>query len=313
MTTEITVISGMANEVPASWITMLGAWLSTVSSDRTRTEYRRNVAGAVVMLGQVEDITPLLLTQYRERVVARIGQLAPSTINIHLSALRSFFRFCRIIGLLPWLTDEIIHATLKGARSSVRKPYQVLTKKEIVLLLHAAEACPRDHLLLGLAIATGLRCAELCAIQIQHITMDEDSDLILRVCRGKGNKDRLVPLASSLKPELLAYLSARKIQMGQPRDAERRLFDSRAHGEKPLTTARVRQIIQRYLKAAGITYKRISMHSLRHTAAIAWIRSGASVVHVQKLLGHASLNTTQRYLDHVDMDDLKNVVNGIRK
>jgi integrase/recombinase XerD len=76
-----------------------------------------------------------------------------------------------------------------------------------------------------------------------------------------------------------------------------------------MTTARLRQLVAEYLHKAELNDKVISPHSLRHSAAISWLRTGASVVAVQKLLGHASLSTTQKYVDHLELRDLKKVVN----
>ena len=71
-----------------------------------------------------------------------------------------------------------------------------------------------------------------------------------------------------------------------------------------MTTARVWQVVKDAVKAAGIS-KRLSPHSLRHTFALGRLKAGASPVIVQKLMGHASIQTTQKYLDHLDLADLR--------
>jgi len=287
---------------PREWGAAVEIYIATLDSEATKHEYRRNVSGALAILGGPADITPAALIKYRDQVAHQLGRLSGNTINMHLASLRGFLKFCHLAGFIN-LSDDAIGRFLRNVKAHVVTPYQVLSKPEIAALLASAQVNPRDHLLLSLALATGLRCAELCNIQVQDLIKDECGDSILRVRQGKGNKDRLVPIAGSIKPELDGYL----LRAGLGSAPERYLFESRNHTRR-LSTARCRQIITEYLHAAGIT-KRISMHSLRHTAAITWIRAGASIVFVQKLLGHSKVDTTLRYAEHVEMDDLKGVVN----
>lgn len=288
------------------WGAAVETYISSLDSEATKREYKRNVLGALAILGGPCDITPAALIQYREQAARQLGRLSGNTINMHLAALRGFLKFCRLADLVS-LSDDAICRFLRNVKAHVVTPYQVLSKPEIAALLTSARVNPRDHLLLSLALATGLRCAELCNIRVHDLIQDECGDSILHVRQGKGNKDRLVPIAGSIKPELDDYLA----HVGLASDPERYLFESRNHTRR-LSTARCRQIITEYLHAAGIT-KHVSMHSMRHTAAITWIRAGASIVFVQRLLGHSKVSTTMRYAEHVEMDDLKSVVNGCGK
>jgi site-specific recombinase XerD len=149
-------------------------------------------------------------------------------------------------------------------------------------------------------------------VRVGDLSEDEHEDLILRVRQGKGRKDRLVPLSRDAEAIVRAYLTARKLKRTSKRDAQEYLFPSRkGRGHGGLSTRRLRGIVEQYVKAAGVN-KPISPHSLRHTAAITWLRdSAAPVPVVQKLLGHASLSTTQRYVDHLEIEELKEVVNRV--
>lgn len=298
---------GSVGELAPAWAVVIGAFVATLDSPRTRREYARNLRGALAVLGGPADVTPVALAAYRARVVDQVGRLSVSTVNIHLSALRSFLKFCSRVGALG-IPEALIGLTLKGLKARVRKPYQVLGADEAERLLAAASVSPRDHLFIALALATGLRCAELCAIRLGDLSLDGEGDVLLRVVRGKGNRDRILPLARRIRPELDAYLAGMGLALGRTGDAGHYLFQSR-NGRGRLSTARTRQMLAEYLAAAGITGKHISVHSLRHTAAITWLRAGASTLAVQKLLGHANITTTQRYLDHIDLDDLKVAVN----
>jgi site-specific recombinase XerD len=84
------------------------------------------------------------------------------------------------------------------------------------------------------------------------------------------------------------------------------IFASR-QGDGKLTPRRIQQVVDECATGAGLT-RDISPHSLRHTCAVRLLRKGASVVEVQKILGHASIRTTQRYLDHISLEELREVL-----
>lgn len=294
------------------WRIVLDAFLNTLDSPATKREYRRDVETSMAILGELHSLNAVELTRYRDQCMSRLDDhaadhLSPGSVMRHLAAVKSFLRFARLTGQLR-LSDEIIRFTLKSPKAVVLKPYQVLSEEEKTQLIAAANDKPRDRVLLHVVIATGLRAAELCALRIGDLAIDEDSDLLIHVRQGKGRKDRIVPLARDAAKEVRSFLASRKLKVGRERDAAEFLFASR-QGTKRMTTARLRQLVAEYLHKAGLTDKVISPHSLRHSAAISWLRGGASVVAVQKLLGHASLSTTQKYVDHLGLRDLKKVVN----
>lgn len=294
------------------WHIVLAAFLKTLDSPATKREYRRDVETAMLVFSNLHSLSAVTLTQYRDDCMTRLvddatNQLSPASVVRHLAALRSFLRFARLTGQLH-LTDEVIRFTLKSPKALVIKPYQVLSEEEKTRLIAAADGNHRDRVLLSTVIATGLRASELCTLRVGDLVIDEDSDLLIHVRQGKGRKDRIVPLARETAREVRSFLASRKLKLGRERDADEFLFPSR-QGTGRMTTARLRQLVAEYLHKAGLNDKVISPHSLRHSAAISWLRSGASVVAVQKLLGHASLSTTQKYVDHLGLRDLKKVVN----
>jgi site-specific recombinase XerD len=292
---------------------LLAAFLNTLNSPATRRAYKRSVREAFDDLGDVAAWSPVALTEHKAKWTARLDDqrddcLSPSAVSLHLSAVRSFLRFCRITGQTR-LTKEMIDFTLKSPSAEVIKPYQVLTSKERSKLVGVARENMRDRVLLEFAFGTGLRAAEICAVQLRDLTTDSDGDLLLRVRMGKGRKDRLVPVSKDLGAILRSYLTARELRLGDASTATEYLFSSRkGHGHGRLSTARLRQLMAQYIAASGIE-KTISPHSARHTAAISWLRGGASAPEVQKILGHANLATTQKYVDHLELAELKDVVN----
>lgn len=292
---------------------VLEAFLNTLDSPETKRAYRHEVGLALVEWTDLGAVTAVELTEHRERWVSRLDdhrtdRLSPSAVLRHLAAVRSFLRFARLTNQVR-LTHEMITYTLKSPKATVIRPYQVLTHDERDQLIGAARANLRDRVLLEFALATGLRASEITGIQVGDLTVDEQGDLILRVRQGKGRKDRVVPISRDAESIVRVYLSARKMRLGSDKHAGEYLFASRkGKGHGRLSTARLRQIVDQYVAAAGIE-KPISPHSTRHTAAITWLRGGADVTAIQKILGHASLTTTQKYVDHLGMDELKAVVN----
>lgn len=306
---SLTITPSNALARVADWGLLLTTWLNTLNSENTRRGYRREVTLAMEDLGGLTGLTPLVLIEYRSKWLARLDgtkPLSPASVAHHLAALRSFLVFVRRYASSS-ISEESIDKALKSPKATVIRPYQVLTIAEGRRLIGSARACPRDRVMIDFALATGLRSAEVCNVRVSDLSEDEQGDLMLRVRQGKGRKDRIVPLSQAIGSVVRSYLKYRHLTLSGKR--EEYLFASRkGRGHGRLSTARLRQLMQQYTVEAEIT-KPISMHSLRHTAGITWLREGAPIVAIQKLLGHASLSTTQKYVDHLGLDELKAVVN----
>lgn len=298
----------------ARWPALLASYLETLSSPATVRTYRRAIVACLETLGaeRISALTPADLTRYRAGLVARLttpeeaARLTPASVALALAAVRAFLRFCRLTGATA-LGQEVLAVCLNAPRATVQTPYAVLSEAEQRRLLEAARAAgnARDVALLSLLLATGLRVAEACAVRVGDLWADDDGDLWLHVRLGKGRKDRHVPLSAAVAGELAAYLAGTGRSLGARADRATPLFRSREGGGQPLTTTRAYQLVRAYAASAQITAKAITPHSLRHTYAIGQLRAGASPIVVQKLLGHASVGTTQKYLDHLERDELK--------
>lgn len=150
----------------------------------------------------------------------------------------------------------------------------------------------RDRLIIRCGLLLGLRVSEICALTVPEVDLD---DGIVLISRGKGDKDRYVPIPSQLVSELAAWLGGRR---------EGYVFPSPRGG--PLTTRAVRYMVGRVAEEAGIV-RRVAPHALRHTYATKLLDTGADLRQVQELLGHASISTTEVYL-HVSRDRLRSAV-----
>lgn len=224
---------------------------------------------------------------------AAIG-LSPRTAARRLSALRQFFQFLLSEGVR---SDD---PTLVLDRPKQGRPLpKYLSEEDVDRLLAAAASRPgpeglRATALLEILYATGLRVSELVSLPLSAISRDGRAVLV----RGKGEKERLVPLTEPATDALNAYLQVREVfasrSGSRPRTAPAWLFASRS-GSGHLTRIRFGQLLKEIAIAAGISPERVSPHVLRHSFASHLLAHGADLRSVQQMLGHADIATTQIY------------------
>jgi len=222
-------------------------------------------------------------------------QLSRSTVLRKLSTLRSFFRYLARRGYLD--TDPTSALATPKVR---RKLPEFLELSEVEALLSAPDTKTivglRDQAILELLYSTGMRVGELLALNLPD--MDRQSALVK--VRGKGKKERILPVGRTAMTALDNYLARRYELSSRPSQA---VFLSQ-RGNRPDAKS-IRRRIEKYARDAGIK-KKITPHTLRHTFATHMLNAGADLRSVQELLGHASLSTTQIYT-HVTADRLKQV------
>ena len=226
-------------------------------------------------------------------------KLAPASIARHLASLRIFFRYLQLEGLLG---DNL--AELLGSQKLWQRVPHVLTPGMVERLLESpARGEPswrRDQALLELLYATGCRASEISPLELQDVHLD---DGFCR-CKGKGNKQRLVPLGRRAILAVRAYLKhERPTSVANRSPAPEWLLVSR-RGLR-LRRERIWELFKRYAARAGIGSD-MSPHTLRHSFATHLLAGGADLRQVQEMLGHASIATTQIYT-HVDPARLKAV------
>ena len=218
-------------------------------------------------------------------------KLAKSSIARKLATVRSCFRYLARVGRV-----EVNPARQVGSPRLPKRLPSFLPKDESKELLDAhaerSEAGLRDHALLELLYATGLRVAECCGLDLDDVDRREGAVRVM----GKGGKERVVPAGDAALGALEAWLSVR----GEGRGA---LFTNPRGGR--LGTRSVHRIVKRRARAAGID-RRVTPHTLRHTFATHLLGEGADLRLIQELLGHSRLSTTQRYT-HVSPEQLMKV------
>jgi len=223
-----------------------------------------------------------------------------STLARKVACLRSFYRHLRREGLIAH--DPT--AELRGPRKTQRLP-RVLSRDEVQQLLSQPRGSDpralRDRALLEVMYACGLRASEAIGLELSDVDLEE---AVLRA-RGKGSKERLVPIGRQAVSALLAYA-----QRGRPRlignTAATALFlNRRGQG---LTRQGLYKIVQGHARAAGLEQK-MSPHTLRHTFATHLLAGGCDLRSLQEMLGHADLATTQVYT-HLSAERLKDAYFG---
>lgn len=234
-----------------------------------------------------DDIVQFLLRE-KDR-----GLQTPSLAR-RLVAIKLFHRFLVKEGRLR----EDITSVLESPRLWKKLP-EFLTMIEMEKILKAPKPKGavgiRDRALLELLYATGTRVSEVTGLQTEDVNLESG----FLKCRGKGGKERIVPLGRVAAGAVRSYLE--KVRSKLPTSGF--LFAGRPG--KPLTRQRIWQLIRKYARDAGIR-KKITPHTFRHSFATHLLERGADLRIVQELLGHADISTTQIYT-HVSRDHLKSV------
>ncbi len=227
--------------------------------------------------------------------------LAPRSLARRLSAIRQFYKFLLVDGV----RQDDPSAGLDTPRLGRTLP-KLLSEGEIEGLLAAAHAWPGDEgvrivCLIELLYATGMRISELLTLPLAAALRDPRFLLV----RGKGGRERVVPLSEPGRKALAAYLGCREHFVSEERTS-RWLFASRG-GTGHLTRQRCGQLLKELALKSGLDPARLSPHVLRHAFASHLLDHGADLRSVQQMLGHADIATTQIYT-HVLSDRLRRLV-----
>lgn len=236
----------------------------------------------------------------REHLLAHLDHLVRRGISSRsqsraLSAIRSLHRLLvteRLASLDP--TEDV-----DGPRASRKLP-QLPTRAEIDRLLAAPSARGasgmRDRAMLELLYATGLRVSELVGLSVNDVHLETR----MLLARGKGSKERIVPIGAPAADAVRAYLETARPRLLHGRVSKDLFVTPRG---RRMTRQGFSKLLDRYARSAGIR-RRISPHKLRHAFATHLLAGGADLRAVQAMLGHADVSTTQIYT-HVERTQLQ--------
>ena len=273
-----------------------GAAQNTLDSYGRDLRHFTEFKGSAIAEAAADDIRSYLAYLEREGMAA-------STAARRLSALRQFYRFLNAEGMRA---DDPSSAIDSPRR--VRPLPKVLTEVEVEQLLKAARTYKgaegiRLVALMELLYATGLRVSELLMLPYPAI----QAERAFVVVKGKGGRERMVPLSEPAIKALEQYDTVRSRFVRRPADAAW-LFPSRSKGGH-LTRQRFSQLVKELALEAQIDPAKVSPHSLRHAFASHLLANGADLRAVQQMLGHADISTTQIYT-HILQERLQELVNN---
>ena len=304
--------SGVEKTPPEAVSRYLEAFLEMLIAERgvaanTIASYKRDLADcAGVLTGSkgspkavLDTASSQSLRRYLKKLKAR--GMAPRTVARRISALRIFYRFLHAEGLRSDDPASVLESPRQG-----RSLPKILSEEEVSALLDTASQRPgpeglRLKALVELCYATGMRASELVGLPLA--TVQRDPRVI--VVRGKGDRERMVPLNEPARAAVRAYLDVRENFLHGGR-ANPYLFPGR--DGRPISRQRFFQLLKELASAAGIEQQRVSPHVLRHAFATHLLNNEADLRSVQKMLGHADISTTQIYT-HVLDERLRQLVN----
>jgi site-specific recombinase XerD len=207
------------------------------------------------------------------------AQLAATTINRRLHALKHFFDYL-VMERQTLVTNPVkpSHLLRQG------RPLPKQLSQDQVRLLFTQITNPLDHALYLLILRCGLRVSEVARLRRSDLDWEQQS---LRIDQGKGRKDRVVYVSADALAALRTCLAVRPAAV-----PEEVVFWNQKRPHRALSSKGMQKKMERYAKAAGI---KASCHSLRHTFASNLLEEGAEVISIKELLGHASMESSERY------------------
>ena len=283
--------------------------LSAVDNIGTRRGYRAFLTRAFSIM-RVEEpaaVTLARLAALRAVVVGELN-LATATQAGFLSAVRGFFGWACLLEAFPQFTLDAVRRVLRLPHVTNIKIPEILDDGELPALFARARVHDGSRAMLAVFLGSGLRVAELCALELDdiHLAAAGTSRIVVR---GKGRKDRIVPIHEPVVAAIAAYLRVSARELGRSAGRVFIAHDPGAPGRDHarISTRSVRRRITKLLREAGVT-KRTGVHGLRHKFAFAMYEDGVDLKKIAKILGHVLITTTEKYIDHLASDRLRAAV-----
>ena len=300
MTNNAETNSARVNSVVTDYL----EYLSSVRgvSRRTASAYRIDLERFSAYCANF-DFTPEQATRQQVRgFIANLSAEGAASVSVNrsLSSIRGFYRWLSRFGYVK--DDPTTH--LKNLKTPKTLP-EFLWEGEMADFSRLPEKAgilwpERDKALILVMYSGGLRVSEAASLSLKNMEKDLSGARII----GKGNKERQIFFSDEARDALADYLPVRKTRIKAEKPTDRLFISLKGAA---ISVPGLRWIISKYSERSGLD-KSINPHSLRHSFATHLVNSGCDVRVVQELLGHASINTTQRYT-HVNMERLKKVYN----
>ena len=288
----------VAQKISASWLDRFVEYSAGEChlAENTVAAYRRDLRRFFEWLGDrsARELSIRDLADYAGWLHQR--ELAPASIARHIVSLKVFFRYLQLEGAMEENLAELL-----GSQKLWERVPKVLTPRQMDdLFVAPCRSDPfwrRDRAMLEMLYATGCRASELSNLRLRDLHLDEGYCF----CRGKGDKERMVPLGGRATAAVREYFEhERGLLARRATPAPEWLLLS--YRGRRLRRQRIWELLKRYALRAGAGPD-VSPHTLRHSFATHMLIGGADLRQVQEMLGHASIATTQIYT-HVDQDRL---------
>lgn len=269
-------------------------------SPNTITSYRKDLEDFLFFLMDREGMEELQKAEKKmvRNFIVFLSEkgLTKRSINRKISTLKSFYAFLQRISLISVSPVEGL-STLKFYPEK-QIPFSKEEMQDLSAVLDGGEVELLDRLIIEVLYQTGMRRAELCNLLLENVHFYRNEITVI----GKGNKQRIVPVSPTLMKELKVYND----EYRKPNSDADLYFFVTPKGKK-ITEKFVYLLVTRYLSAVSSKKKR-SPHILRHSFATHILNNGAEISKVKKMMGHASLSSTQVYTN-ADIEQLKNIFN----
>lgn len=288
---EITDISKLLDEYQAYLMLEKGL------SENTRVCYYTDVCKLMSYLGdtatRLHDVTLAVLQSFAADL-HDLG-ISPRSQARIISGVKSFFKFLRMEGYMEINPTALLEAPRIGRRLP-----EVLSIEEIDAMIAAIDMSAaegqRNRAIIETLYGCGLRVSELTGLELSKVFLDEEYIVV----KGKGGKERLVPMSPAAVAEIRCYMEDRARLDIKPGEDHILFLNRRG---RRLTRVMIFYIIKRLAEQAGIR-KEISPHTLRHSFATHLLEGGANLRAIQQMLGHESISTTEIYI-HIDRSRLR--------